>query len=95
MGTLETVAPVFLFMGGALIIGYLMPYLLGKWDDRNIRKIIEKNRQPKDAPPRRWKCKCGTILVDHYCTACNELNSVNIQAYCPDCLDHPKDPVAC
>jgi len=68
---------------------------MGKWDDRNIRKTIEKNSHLADAPPRGWKCKCGAMLISHGCSACMVLNDAGVEAWCPDCLNHPKNPISC
>ena len=81
---LIAVSPVFMLMGG-VIAGYLAPYVLGKIDDLEIRQIIKKNRQSSNTLPRRWKCKCNAILVEHPCAACDVLNDADVQSYCTDC----------
>ena len=89
MGELETVAQIFMLMGLVLILGYMIPVILGHIDDKRMAKARTKENQ-------RWKCKCGAILVNHCnCAACNVLNRSGVQAWCPDCLYHPKDPIAC
>ena len=75
-------------MGLVLILGYLVPEVLGCIDDiRTVRTQTKENQ--------KWKCKCGTILVDHSCTSCDMLNRSGVQSYCPHCLNHPKERIAC
>lgn len=95
MGQLETIAPIFLLLGATFVVAYLMPYVMGKWDDRNVRRTIKKNSQSPGAMPRRWKCQCNAMLISHGCGACMVLNDAGVEAWCPNCLEHPKDPIAC
>lgn len=92
---LVVISPVFLLMGAVLIAGYLVPYVLGKIDDVKIFGDRTKENT-------RWKCPCGTMLVNHpNCTVCDVLNAEGVQAYCPTCDDginkdcHPSDPIHC
>jgi hypothetical protein len=92
MSDLDAIAPIFLLIGSVLILGYLTPVILGYNDD----KRIQKDSTPKIRNTKHWKCKCGVMLVDHLaCAGCTVLNSMDIQAYCPDCENHPMDPIAC
>ena len=87
-----SVSPVFLLMGSVLILGYLIPIILGHIDDRRIQK--DSTTTPTLKNTKHWKCKCGVMLVDHLaCAGCTVLNSMDIQAYCPDCENHPMDPI--
>jgi len=42
----------------------------------------------------QYKCKCGATLIDHYCSGCNTLNP-EVKAYCPQCENHPMNPIPC
>jgi len=88
LGDLETIAPIFLLMGLVLILGYLVPVVLGRIDDIRTTRVQNKENQ-------KWKCKCGAMLINHSCTSCEVLNRSGVQAYCPDCLNHPKNRIAC
>ena len=92
---LMTIAPTFLLMDAVLIVGYLAPYVIGKFDDMEVRQKIKKNKQYAGAIPRRWKCKCNAMLISHGCGNCMVLNDAGVDAWCPDCLDHPENPIAC
>ncbi|MDH3341070.1 MAG: hypothetical protein OEL84_07275 [Nitrosopumilus sp.] len=72
MGDLETIAPIFLLMGLVLILGYLVPVVLGRIDD--IRTAKTQNKENL-----KWKCKCGTILINHSCASCDVLNRSGVQ----------------
>ena len=91
---LVTISPVFMLLGLVLIAGYLAPYVFGKFDDWEIKQTKKKNKQFKESKTQ-WKCKCGAILINHGCYACNTLNDANVQAWCPECNDHPRNPIAC
>ena len=86
MGDFKTVAPIFSLIGLALILGYLVPVVLGHIDDIRIARTQTKENQ-------KYKCKCGAMLVNHSCASCNILNRSGIQSYCPDCLNHTKERV--
>ena len=91
---LVTVSPIFLLMGTVLIAGYLAPFMMGKLDDWERKQTKKKNKRFV-VSKTQWKCKCDTILINHGCHACNTLNDANVQTWCPDCLDHSQNPIAC
>jgi hypothetical protein len=89
---LIAISPLFILMGSVLILGYLTPIILGKMDDRRI----QKDPTPVIRNTKHWKCTCGVMLVNHLsCAGCIVLNSVGVQAYCPDCENHPMDSISC
>ena len=45
LGELETVAPIFLLMGSVLILGYLVPVVLGRIDDLRTARTQTKEDQ--------------------------------------------------
>lgn len=57
MGDLETIAPIFLLMGLVLILGYLVPVVLGRIDDIRTARVQNKENQ-------KWKCKNGNANVE-------------------------------
>lgn len=90
---LITISPIFLLMG-SVIAGYLAPYVLGKFDDLEIKQTLSKYKRFTDSKTR-WKCPCAALLINHRCYTCSPLNETNMQAWCPDCLDHVENPIAC